>query len=212
MVSKQGEENTMRWEALADDATVDRVAEVLVKRGIEVFVVSDGAEAKRKVLDLIPQGSEVMEASSTTMKEIGVTTEIEESGRYDSVRKRLYGITDSEERNNMRRKSLGTPYAIGSVQAITEGGQLVSASASGSQISMYAFDSQNVILVVSTNKIVKDLDEALERIYGYALPLESRRVHEAYGWESSYVGKVLILERDRPGRTKVILVKEKLGF
>lgn len=202
-----------KWQGLADDQTVERTAGALKKRGIAVLVVGTGEEAKEKLLEAVPEGSEVMEASSTTMNAIGVTQMIEESGKYDSVRKRLHGITDPEERNAMRRKSLGAAYSIGSVQAITEDGQMVTASASGSQISMYAFDSQNVVLVVSTQKIVKNLDDAFKRINEYALPLESKRVNEQYGWtQGSYVGKILVLERDRPGRTKVILVKEKLGF
>ncbi len=203
----------MTWDTLADDKTVGKTVEALKKRGIEAFVVANGEEAKKKTLELIPGGSTVIEASSTTMNEIGVTQVIEESGKYDSVRKRLHGITDAEERNNTRRKFLASPYTIGSVQAITEDGQVVVASASGSQVSLYAFDAQNVILVVSTMKIVKDLDSAFKRIYEHALPLESKRVNEQYGWtQGSYVGKLLILERDRPGRTKVILVREKLGF
>ncbi len=205
--------DNMAWDTLVDDQTVERTAAALKKRGMEVFVVASREEAKNKVLELIPEGSTVMEASSTTMNEIGVTQAIDESGRYDSVRKRLHGITDAEERNKMRRQFLAAPYAIGSVQAITEEGQMVVASASGSQISFYAFDAQNVILVVSTMKIVKDLDAAFNRIKERALPLESKRVNEQYGWtQGSYVGKMLILERDRPGRIMVIFVKERLGF
>lgn len=201
------------WAKLADEETIARTAEALKQHGIEVFVVGNGEEARKKVLELIPEGAEVLEASSTTMNEIGVTKEIEESGRYASVRKMLHGIADAEERGAMRRKHLAAPYAIGSVQAITEDGRLVTASASGSQISVYAFDSQNVILVASTNKIVKGLDEAIKRINERALPLESKRVNEQYGWsQGSYVGKLLVIARDSPGRTKLILVKEVHGF
>lgn len=208
----QREVESMKWEEIADDATVKKVAKALQKRGIEVFVANNGTEAKRKVFELIPEGAEVMEATSATLDAIGATHELEESGKYDSVRRKLRGLKDPEERNAVRRKSLGAAYGIGSVHAITEDGQLLTASASGSQVSLYAFDSQTVILVVGTHKIVKNLDEGFKRIYEHSLPLESKRVHDAYGWAGSYVGKILILERDRPGRTKVILVKEKLGF
>lgn len=203
----------MKWEELADDTTTEKVADALRKRGMEAFVVDSAADAKRKVFEIIPEGSEVIEASSATMNSIGVTREIEESGKYASVRKKLHGISNPEERNALRRKSLGAPYAIGSVQAITEDGRMVTASASGSQVATYAFASQNVVLVVSTMKIVRDLDEAFSRVREHALPLESKRVNDEYGWtQGSYVGKLLVLERDRPGRTKVILVKERLGF
>ncbi|MDE1855238.1 MAG: lactate utilization protein [Candidatus Micrarchaeota archaeon] len=203
----------MVWNKLADDATVDSVAKALEKRGMEVYVVDSGAEAKKKFFELIPDGAEVLESSSTTLNTIGVTKELEQDGKYDSVKRKLHSINNPEERNNVRRRSLGAAYGVGSVQAVTEDGRLVTASASGSQIATYAFSTQNVVLVVGTQKIVKNLDEAFKRIYEHALPLESKRVNETYGWtEGSYVGKLLVLERDRPGRTKVILVKEKLGF
>jgi hypothetical protein len=69
-----------------------------------------------------------------------------------------------------------------------------------------------LILVIGSQKLVKDLDEALRRLYEYALPLESERLRAAIGVDS-YVSKVLISNRDpRPGRTTAILVREALGF
>jgi hypothetical protein len=69
-----------------------------------------------------------------------------------------------------------------------------------------------VILVVGTQKIVSDLDEGLQRIDEYALPLEDARAMAAYGIHSA-VNKVLIINREiTPGRITVVFVDEVLGF
>jgi len=69
-----------------------------------------------------------------------------------------------------------------------------------------------VILVVGTQKIVSDLDEAMSRVYDYAFPLEDARAQAEYGIHSA-VNKVLIINREiTPGRITVVLVDEVLGF
>ena len=201
----------MDWNKLADDSVVESTAEALRKRGFEVIVVGNGEEAKKKVLELVPEGAEVGAGSSTTLDEIGVTKEIDESGKYDSIRKRIREISDEKERAAARRKMIGPRYSMGSVQAITEDGQVVAASATGSQLGYYVYGAEKLVLVAGTNKIVKNLDEAFKRIYEHALPLESERMRKAYGMGSS-VNKILVFERERPGRITLILVKQKLGF
>ncbi len=202
----------MDWTQLADDATIGKTVNALKERGFEVIMVHNGAEAKAKALELVPKNAQVMDMTSITLRETGIAKEIQEGGEYDSVRKKIMAMTDEKERNAFRKNVLSPEYAIGSVQAITEDGQVVMASATGSQLPAYIYGAAHVIWVVSTQKIVKNLDEALKRVYEQALPLESERVKKEYGMSHSSVNKVLIYERERPGRVKIILVKEKLGF
>jgi LUD domain len=202
----------MDWTKLADDKTIEKTAEALKQRGFEVTIVENGAEAKKKALELIPKKAQVMEMTSITLQEIGISKEIDESGEYDSIRKKIIAITDEKERNEFRKHVLAPAYAIGSVQAITEDGQLLMASASGSQLPAYVYGATNVIWVAGTQKIVKNVDEGIKRIYEQALPNESERVKKVYGMPHSSVNKIVIYERDKPGRINIILVKEKLGF
>jgi hypothetical protein len=66
--------------------------------------------------------------------------------------------------------------------------------------------------VVGTQKIVPDLDTALQRIQEYTLPLEDQRAQETYGMHS-FISKLLIVNREvMPGRITMILVKKNLGF
>ncbi len=77
---------------------------------------------------------------------------------------------------------------------------------------MYAFSSANVIWVVGAQKIVKDLDEGMKRLYEYTLKLESERLKKLYGVPSN-ISKLLIIKREiNPKRLNLILIKENIGF
>ena len=95
---------------------------------------------------------------------------------------------------------------------VTEDGKVLIASNSGSQLPGYAYGSSHVIWVVGTQKIVNNIDDGMKRIDQYVLPLESERAHKAYGVPGSFVSKLLIFNRENPGRITMILVKQPLGF
>ena len=69
-----------------------------------------------------------------------------------------------------------------------------------------------MIWVVGAQKVVKNTDEGIRRIYEHSFPLEDQRAQQAYGMRSG-VNKILIMNREiNPGQTTLILVKEELGF
>ena len=114
--------------------------------------------------------------------------------------------------DEMRALGARPDVVVGSVQAVTEQGEVVAASASGSQLGPYASGAGKGIWVVGSQKVVPTLEDAMRRVEEYALPLEDARAWLAYG-QNSFIGKVLIFYREYlPDRINIILVKEKLGF
>jgi len=201
-----------QFRTLADDARVQRTAAALEANGISVLRAADAADAKRIVLGLIPNGSQVHHGASLSLEEAGISEEIEQSGRYEPLRPRLWSMDRETQADEIRRLSSSPDVMLGSVQAVTETGSLVTVSASGSQLGPYASGADLVIVVVGTQKIVFDLEEALRRIDDYVFPLEDARAQAAYGVHSG-VNKVLIVNREyTPGRTTVVFVDEDLGF
>jgi hypothetical protein len=201
-----------RFAALADDARVTRTAAALEANGISVLRAANADEAKRIVLDLIPTGSQVHHGASQSLEVSGIADEIERPGRYEPVRPRMLSMDRETQADDIRRLTSSPDVMLGSVQAVTETGSLVAASASGSQLGPYAAGAGKVILVVGTQKIVSDLEEARLRVDEYAFPLEDARAQAAYGMRSG-VNKVLIINREwMPDRTTVVLVDEALGF
>jgi hypothetical protein len=206
------------WARLASDEQIDRTAAALEANGMRAIVVDTGDEARHQVFKLLPVGAQVLTMTSRTLETIGVAEEIDapsevaESRRYDAIRPRLMQMDMKTQWPEMRRLGASPDYAVGSVHAVTEHGEVFVASASGSQFAPYAYGAGSVIWVVGSQKIVPDRDAAFNRIYEYSFPREDERAREAYGIGSG-VNKVLVVNREfMPGRITVILVKQELGF
>jgi LUD domain len=203
---------TRRWGTKADDARVKRTMAALEANGMTVLRAADAAAAKQAVLGLIPDASPVHQGASQTLDVIGITQEIEKSGRYSALRPRIWSMDRQAEADEIRRMGAAPDFMLGSVHAVTETGSLLAASMSGSQLGPYASGAGRVILVIGTQKIVRDIEEGLLRVNEYAYRLEDARAQAAYGIHSA-VNKVLIINREiTPGRITVVLVDEVLGF
>lgn len=200
------------WNALASDESIQKTMAALKANGIDVIVAENGEKAKAKVLEMLPQNAGVMNMSSITLETIGIDKEVNNSGKYNSVKNKLAEMDRKTQGREMQKLGASPEYAVGSVHAVTEDGKVVIASNTGSQLPAYVYTSSHVIWVVGSQKIVKDLDEAIKRIYEYVLPLESERLKKVYGVGSN-VSKLLIINKEiSPQRLTLILVKEKLGF
>jgi hypothetical protein len=201
-----------RFGTQADESRVRRARIALEANGFTVLRARDAAEARRIVLDLIPEGATVHHGASQTLDVTGITEEVETSGRYQPIRPRIRSMDRSTQGDEIRRLTAAPDVMLGSVHAVTETGSLLAASMGGAQLAPYAAGAGRVILVVGTQKIVADLEEGLRRIDEYAFPLEDARALEAYGIHSG-VNKVLIINREIvPGRITVVLVDQVLGF
>jgi hypothetical protein len=207
-------EPNARWARPADSHTIERTAEALRGKGYEVFVADDAETAKQIILGLVPEGAEVSQGSSVTLEEIGVTAEIEGSGRYDAIRPKTRALDykTEEGRREGRRMGAVPDFWLNSAHAVTEDGRLVVASNTGSQLGPIAFGAGHVIFAIGSHKIVPDLDAALLRIEEYSYPLESARLFKVYGVPSR-LSKILIVNQEiREGRFTVVLIREPIGF
>jgi hypothetical protein len=134
-----------------------------------------------------------------------------ESGRYDAIRPKLYAMDRKTQGREIRKISATPDVMLGSVQAVTREGALVTASYSGSQIGPYAMAAGRVILVVGSQKIVPDLDTALRRVRETVLPYEDERLRAQMG-RGTHLAKLLVTFMEPlPGRTTVVLVREPVG-
>lgn len=201
-----------KWEKPASKQALNKAIKALKENGFEVFVAENSTEAKAKALELIPVQSEVMTMTSATMDAISVSKEINETNNYNSVRKKFAALDRQKDSKLMKQLGSVPQWATGSVHAVTEDGKILIASASGSQLPAYAYGASNVLLVVGTQKIVKNLDKAFERLEKHTFPLENARAKKAYGSGSS-INKILILNKEPVAkRTKIILIKKAVGF
>jgi hypothetical protein len=202
----------LEFAKLANDEQIQRTVQALEANNIHAIVAANGPEAKRMFFELIPEGAEVFLGASVTLEKLGIKDEIDKSGRFEALRPKMF-VMNRETQSREIRKLGGTPdYAAGSIQAVTETGQVLIASFTGSQLGPYASGAGKVIWVVGAQKLVKDLEQGLRRIQEYCYPLEDVHLRGLIKMGSS-VNKILIVKRElRPGRTTMIIVKEELGF
>jgi hypothetical protein len=206
----------MNYSTLATPAIVKKTIAALKKNGISAEFVKTADEAKAKVLSLIPAGAEVMTMTSITLEQTGLTSELNDSGKYISVKNKLMNPDRDQDANQLQKMGAAPEWVVGSVHAVTENGEVIVVSNTGSQLPAYAYGAQHVVWVASTKKIAANIEAGLKRIREHIVPQESVRARKAYGlpneWHT-FVSKVLIFNREvNPDRIQLILVGEDLGF
>lgn len=199
------------FERLASEDQIAKTVTALAANGIQAYVVGTGEEARDCVLSMIPPGAEVYNSASRTLELTGLAKDIEQSKRFQPVRSRLHALDRTTQMREIRQRTASPEVLVGSVHAITEQGQIILASAMGTQLSAAAFGANTVIWVVGTQKLVRTLEDGLRRIREYSYPLEDARTRQAYG-QPSAINKILIVNGELPGRIKIVLVKQNLGF
>ena len=197
--------------APASEAQLEALADKLRARNFEAVIVQDGAEAKAEVLKRIPEGAQVHSGKSKTLEDAGLFKEFMDNEQYDFIRRRTLTMDRNTQRDEIRKAGAAPDVMVNSVHAITEEGQIVVTSASGSQIGPIASGAGRLILVIGSQKIVPDLDTAFRRIREHVFPYEDARLREAMG-VGTKITRTLILDQDfMPGRTTIILVREPIG-
>jgi L-lactate utilization protein LutB len=204
----------MKFETLATKATVKKTIKSLESRGIKAEFVNTGKDALNRIIELIPEGSEVMTAGSTTLDQIGFTA-ILKSGKptWKNLKGAILAEKNQAKQIELRKKAVTSEYMIGSVNAVVETGEVLVVNGTGSSIPGYSFSSDNVIWVVGTQKIVPTIEEGFKRLREYCFPLEVKRM-KSMGYSGTALGKFLLFENEINPNRKItlIFVNEKLGF
>ncbi len=207
----------MDYTQLASEESITKVVVGLKERGFEPMVVATKEEALEKIKELIPAGASVMNGASKTLEQVGYI-EYLKAGQHPwrNLHASILAEKDPAAQQVLRRQSLTSDYYLGSVHGLAQTGEMLIASNTGSQLPHIVYSSPNLILVVSTQKIVPTLEDAHKRLWEHVVPLEDVRMKEVYGPESgTNVSKVFEFRKEQAfnGRkVYVLLVKESLGF
>lgn len=205
----------MDYKTPAKATTVTSLIATLKEHGVTAEMVNTGNEALEKLKSYIPQGASVMNGSSTTLQQIGFVDYLKSDMHgWNNLHAAIVAEKNPEQQALLRQQAVFSDYYLGSAHAVTEAGELVFASASGSQLPHLVYTSPNIILVIGTQKIVPTLVDALKRIKEHVFPLEDARM-KSVGYGGSIFAKLFVLfrEPEMMKRTvRVIFVNEELGF
>lgn len=191
------------------------------KRGIEGYYFPDGAACLQKILELMPEGASVANGGSMTAEEIGLMDAVK-GGGYTYI-DRMSGSTP-EERRLMHSQVVAADYYIMSSNAITLDGELVNIDGAGNRLSCLLHGPKYVIIVAGMNKVVSDTHAAFKRVKNTAAPMNTQRLHkntpchetgrcgDCYSPDCICSNTVITRRSGTPGRIKVFLIGEELGY
>lgn len=154
---------------------IEKTIKALEKNNMQVYFVADAAEAKAKVLSLIPEGATVANGGSMTLVDTGILDAVK-SGSYRYLDRNLQGLSEKEK--SMRLGEIMTcDYFLSSSNAITENGELYNVDGTSNRVNALLYGPKNVIIVAGVNKIVPDLASAVRRVKEIAAPKNCRRLN-----------------------------------
>lgn len=204
----------MNYDTIPDASRVEKTLAALAENGFDARALKSAADALTWVRETIPAGASVFTGTSQTLEKIGLIDLLKSGDHaWESMNAKVVAETDPVRQARLRKEATLADWYVGSVHALSEDGQLVIASASGSQLPAIVFNADNLILVASTKKIATDLADAIRRLEEHVVPLEDARM-KSTGAPGTVLSKVLVYKK-HPGwgrQIHVVLVNEDLGF
>lgn len=193
----------------------------LEARKMEGYYCPDKESAKAKVLELIgPNKKVVTYGGSMSLDEVGLKEAVEEAG-HDLLRREKY-VTPEEKRECFAKQTLADVFMM-STNAITLDGELVNIDGSGNRVACLSFGPNEVIVVAGMNKVVSNVEEGIARSRNFAAPPNTVRL--GCDTPCAKIGQcgnclndticcqIVVTRASRvPGRIKVVLVGEELGY
>jgi len=197
----------------------------LKRNGMEAFFYDNKDQAKKSILSMIPEGCSVGMAGSMTLKQMGILDELS-SGKWKVYNQYLPQLT-KEESLKIRREGTLADYFLSGTNAVTLNGELINISGMGNKIAGLAY-AEKVIIAAGVNKIVRNVEQGIERTRHYSAPVNARRLDintpckktglcdylACYPPDYDRIcNQLLIIEGERKkNRITVVLVGEVLGF
>ncbi|MBR0031509.1 MAG: lactate utilization protein [Treponema sp.] len=186
----------------------EKVVSALKKRKFDAYYVANSDEARKKALELIPQGSCVSWGGSVSIAECGLLDAVK-SGDYVLIDRDK--AKNPEEKAEIMRRGLTCDTFLTSFNAVSEDGVLLNIDGNGNRVSAIAFGAKSVVAIVGANKIVPSEADLEKRALSVAAPLNAKRLNVE---KVENICAIFVKTRMSlvPGRIKIIVVGENLGY
>ena len=207
---------------IALETQANTIINNMKKRHFDAYYCETKEAAFEKALSLMEKGSSVGNGGSQTLSEIGLLPYMKTTEDYVFVDRK--SAKNDQEKREIHARIMMTDYFLVSANAFTEDGQLVYIDGDGNRVSNICYGPKHVIVIVSMNKVCPDVDSAYRRIREHACPpncvrlnLDTPCAKTGFCHECSSTASIcdlfLTVRQSRfPGRIKVILVGEPLGY
>lgn len=161
-------------EAWRDETIGTATVKALQKNGFDAVYVSDIEEAARRVMTFIEKGKTIGFGGSMTIKALRIPEKAQELGAI-VLDHNAPGLTPDKKLEILRSQLTCDVFISGS-NAVTMDGFLVNVDGNGNRVAALTFGPKKTVVVVGTNKIVRNLEEAQVRIETLASPMNNKRL------------------------------------
>ncbi len=194
----------------------------LNRRNMEGHYIDNIDQLFEKLKEFIADGSIVGVGDSMTLFEAGVIDFLR-SGNFNFLDKYQDKLTKDKKRE-IYIKNFSADTFICSTNAITEDGELYNIDGNGSRVAPMIYGPKQVILIAGINKIVKNIEEAENRVRSYSAPVDAKRLNKdtpctklGYCVDCKSPNRicndfVVIRGQFIKGRIKVLILGENLGY
>ncbi len=199
-----------------------QLIQALKQRNMEASYAATKEEALEQALAWIPEGSCVGWGGSVSIDAIGLK---------DAVRQGDYRVIDrdtaanAEEKEAMYRRILADcDYFLTSSNAISQDGVLVNIDGTANRLAAMCYGPRHVLYIVGMNKVVATAEDALHRARNEAAPINAMRFglktpcsktgccYDCKSPDTVCCQILFTRFNHTPGRVKVILVDDSLGY
>ena len=206
--------------ALVRRKLIERTAKKLEENQMTAYYAPTLEDARKLVQELLPKGCTVACGGSMTLSEAGIM-DLLRSGDYEFYDREA---VPQEEIDLVLRKAFFVDCYLTSCNAVTEQGELYNVDGNANRVAAMTYGPKSVICVVGYNKIVPDLEAAVARVEQVAAPANAVRLHrktpctvtgrceDCHSPDRICCTTVIHRQQRVPGRIKVILVGEELGY
>ncbi|SHK71767.1 Uncharacterised ACR, YkgG family COG1556 [Clostridium cavendishii DSM 21758] len=207
-----------KWKLQCDGK---EIVDILNNKNYNAIYVNTLDEAKETLLSMIPNGSSIALGGSVTLNEMDIIPHFRD-GDYKLYDR--YQNLPFPEIVEIMRQSMIADFLITSTNAITKKGELVNMDCSGNRAAGIIFGPKKVIIVTGANKVVKDLDAAMERIENVAImnakrirhktPCANTGICEDCNVKDRVCNYVSIVKQGGKfdGRITVIVIGDEIGY
>lgn len=196
------------------------VAKNFTRRGFEAYYCPTKEEALQKAISLIPKDHVVSWGGTASFAEIGLRDYVLDHYR---VLNRDDASTPEERMEIMRQALLCDTFVMGT-NAAAATGELFNIDGNGNRLAALLYGPRQVLVIVGMNKVVPTPEAAVIRARTIAAPINSQRFQHATPCgitgmcadcnDAHSVCNQFVRTRrcNPPGRIKIILVGENLGY
>lgn len=166
-------DNNVKW---VNEKKIERTIKALEKNNMSGYLVNNKEELFNIIDDLVKEGDTVGCGGSMTLIETDVI-EYLRSGKYTFLDRYDSSLSQSDLKE-LHRKCFSADAYFASTNAVTVNGELYNVDGNGNRVAAMLFGPDKVILVVGVNKIVKDVNEAIERNKQICAPANTKRLNK----------------------------------